>query len=1128
MQRIVFVLALFGMYPLSSNYAVAAIPVPHENPHQADSQQELSRLRNEGVAHFESGIGLKKALASFEAALKISPTSPVELFNLGATQRKLGDLDKATETLLEAADADKLLPHPYYTLGLIYRTRGDARQALTYFTSAHRIAPADPTCNYQLGRLYREAGRDGEALQAFVYTLQLNPSHTGALYQLHLYYQEHGQVERAQRTFEEFSRLKRAASASRRETNEDEGELSSPIAGVASDASAAGAAPEPLSFKAAPRPLAHDVTAFDVNDLDGDGLDDLVVGDRLGRVSILMNRGQGKFEVTQTGALPQHLPVSNLSLQIFARGEGFRVVAGSHAGVFMSDPDRTSAQFDFKQVSGKDASHGVAFADLDHDGDVDMVVGRFEEVLINQGNAQFRSSAYLDPAAGRSVSSGSDLLTFADLGGHDSIDAVVYTAAGRPRLLQDALGGKHVLEGGDSFGTGGGVIWSAAADVNGDGRIDLLTATAAGLVIHYNAGRLQFRASAPVAPFGQKPVGHAALAVADFDNDGRPDIIALNANGGGFVWRNLDGRRFETEPVDSALQPDIKAPLAISDVDNDGRLDLLVLTSSGDLSWLQNTSAHVGGLARLTLKGLRSAPSGLHAEVEVRRGTYYAKSVSSGRLLPIALGRENYAEVVRITWADGFVESKFKVDGGQHWTFPESERVSGSCPSVYAWNGQRFNFVTDAFISGPMGVPLRPGRYFPVDHDEYVRIPGELLRPDRGHLRIAVTEELREAVYLDSVKLLALDHPENTEAYPNEYLLPGEAPEFKLHVSAAAHPPPAAVDQSGADVLDLIARADQRYPANFRRLAYDGYAEPQGVEFTLPSGASAAANLRLLLTGWFYYFESSSLISAAQRTDLPMIWPQVQVWTHGHWLPVMPIGLPSGKDKTVVVDLAHKLPDDARRLRIWTNLALYWDRIAIDMSAPPADATHLQTAPLRTARLDFRGFSGLQRPKAGFPQPERFDYQRVHFSAPWDPLEGIYTRYGDVREPLRAQDSQFAVFGSGDEIMLDFDARALQRPPAGWKRDYLLYLNGYVKDGDRNTAHAGSVEPLPFSGMHQYPYSSDEARAAPWHTAAYRSYERKYQFRKPLRFTGVPLALAAPADAGASARPFDPNRGMQR
>lgn len=101
----------------------------HENPHQTDPVQELWRLRSEGASHFESGIGLKKALAAFEAAVSLRPGSAIELFNLGATQRKLGNLDQAARTLLLAIKADGTLAHAYYTLGLISRSKGDAGQA---------------------------------------------------------------------------------------------------------------------------------------------------------------------------------------------------------------------------------------------------------------------------------------------------------------------------------------------------------------------------------------------------------------------------------------------------------------------------------------------------------------------------------------------------------------------------------------------------------------------------------------------------------------------------------------------------------------------------------------------------------------------------------------------------------------------------------------------------------------------------------------------------------------------------------------------------------------------------------------------------------------------------------------
>ena len=170
---------------------------------------------------------------------------------------------------------------------------------------------------------------------------------------------------------------------------------------------------------------------------------------------------------------------------------------------------------------------------------------------------------------------------------------------------------------------------------------------------------------------------------------------------------------------------------------------------------------------------------------------------------------------------------------------------------------------------------------------------------------------------------------------------------------------------------------------------------------------------------------------------------------------------------------------------------------------------------MRNGRLRFRGFSQLVRGNGEFPQPERFDYSRVHYSAMWNPLRGKYTRYGDVRELLASADSRFTVFGSGDEALLEFNAAALSPLAPNWRRDFFLYLNGYVKDGDYYTAHAGAVDPMPFAGMQSYPFSDADRREAPFDSPAYRAYLAQFQTRDPLRFTGPWLArdplIPAPA-----------------
>jgi hypothetical protein len=189
----------------------------------------------------------------------------------------------------------------------------------------------------------------------------------------------------------------------------------------------------------------------------------------------------------------------------------------------------------------------------------------------------------------------------------------------------------------------------------------------------------------------------------------------------------------------------------------------------------------------------------------------------------------------------------------------------------------------------------------------------------------------------------------------------------------------------------------------------------------------------------------------------------------GGWIPVIEdMGIPAGKPKTIAVDVTGLLPAGGATLRIETSLVVYWDEIYL-ARAPETPRLTLTSLDPATADLRFRGFSRVEiHPER--KQPERFVYADVRPTAMWNPTPGLYTRYGDVTELLSAVDDRFVVMGSGDEVRLLFDGSALPALPDGWTRDFLLHVDGWAKDGDANTAHSQTVEPLPFHGMPQYPY----------------------------------------------------------
>jgi hypothetical protein len=101
-----------------------------------------------------------------------------------------------------------------------------------------------------------------------------------------------------------------------------------------------------------------------------------------------------------------------------------------------------------------------------------------------------------------------------------------------------------------------------------------------------------------------------------------------------------------------------------------------------------------------------------------------------------------------------------------------------------------------------------------------------------------------------------------------------------------------------------------------------------------------------------------------------------------------------------------------------------------------------------------------------------------------------------VQSLLDVIDDRLVIMGSGDELRLRFDAAALPALPSGWRRDFLLTVDGWAKDGDANTAHSQSVEPLPYHAMPQYPYAAPDSYPTGGEHTLYREH---YNTRPALR-----------------------------
>ena len=374
-------------------------------------------------------------------------------------------------------------------------------------------------------------------------------------------------------------------------------------------------------------------------------------------------------------------------------------------------------------------------------------------------------------------------------------------------------------------------------------------------------------------------------------------------------------------------------------------------------------------------------------------------------------------------------------------------------------------------------------------------------------------EPMEEVVYLDAVKLLAVDHPASEEVYPNEYFASNPPyPDFKVVTSSKARPPAGAWDDKGNDLLpDLLAH---KYIGNFDLLPFKGFTKPHSLILDLGERYRGGP-LRLLMHGEIEYFTATGMYAASQagieatapyvEAEVPAndmagegarptrnlsdknVRPTQSMAGEGarptrtlsdrnvrptqaaKWARVSDdMGFPAGLPKTITADLSDKLPQGTTRIRITTNLQIYWDSILIDRSEQN-EKFKLTSIPLTRANLEYHGY-----PRQIEDQPPgnvKYAYEQVSRTGPYARQAGEYTRYGDVLPLLSSFDDKLVVFGSGEEVALEFDPATLPVLPKGWTRDYFFMANGYEKDMDFYAAEGSTVAPLPFRRMGTYPYS---------------------------------------------------------
>ncbi|HTI70584.1 MAG TPA: FG-GAP-like repeat-containing protein [Candidatus Limnocylindria bacterium] len=1031
---------------------------------------------NSGKSYFDSG-NYVQAIAAFQKALAMNPANPDVHLNLANGFLRAGQPDRVLTHASEALQLEPGNAAAFYLAGCALLRQGAFSNAVQNLSQAKQIDRTVNAVGFQLGRAYLGWDKLQDAATEFTETLEFEKEHPSAHYQLSQVFLREGLKDEAARELAEHQRIQSGKSGASDDPAVFERCKHTEII-------APSELEQPTNTGAVVRFIDQTETAFGPEatqfagplallDLNQQGWNDLLAFRKDGDLQLLWNTN-GTFR-SRTAAIrvptgkTHALIVGDLQNDRFddaiILGEkGTQVIRFATNGS-ATDVTGSAGLQDLKAAAG-------AVVDMDFTGRLGLLVagregGRFRVFtnLTSLGGQEILPAVFRERKLADATSSFSGVSQVAvDDWNNDDLPDVFLTRRGQPPalLVNQRASGLGVSSVRNDWPE---AIGLAIGDLNGDRRNDLLLITENALAIYFGGLKEPYRIPA-------RHHGLSSVRLLDYDHDGWLDVVAWGDQGLR-VWRNRGRHGFHEMTTELGLQILANRPVThfvAADFDKDGDSDWIVALASGGLRYLRNDGANVNGLLKLHPIGNRSNANGLGIRVELAAGNWHAIRTIQSLPVEIGIGRHTKIDAVTVRWFDNqLVETDVTANPREiHPLLEITSRNTGSCPYLYAWDGHGYRFVTDVLSAAPLGLPAREGVYIEPNPHEWLRLGTEQEFPARGgNYEIRLTEELREVLYLDQVRLVAVDHPANWEAHTTSKLV--SPPSFSnpgatglVHRRSLV----SATRLDGTDVTTELKEIDQRRasPPGTLNPQIRGTAVSHG--YILDFGELDVSRPWVMaLTGWLRFGGGMGNMAASRIADFPNPFPLLDAETsRGVWQRVdVTVGAPAGKTKTILVDLAGKLPAGTRRLRLSESLELHWDCISLWEKPTGPDPTETIVAP-KTAHLHWRGFSTVAEPVWGEHVSPAYD--QVQLRPPWRITpSGWATRYGNVTELLAHEDNALAIVAGGDELSLSFAASGLPPKPSGMERTFFLALTGWDKDADYHVPTGDQIEPLPWQGQ---------------------------------------------------------------
>ncbi len=1000
-----------------------------------------------------------------------------------------GDELRALAIVTEVLEQDPQHHRALYVAGLMYFYLGDSESAQRFFQRLLDDGVSNAHVHYFAAEVLSQTGQLEQAVAEYQQAIAIDPYLRSAYYGAALILRQLGRMDEAREhiaTYQRFANNPRAHLAEFRYTRM--GVLAEALAVGRDEPDRPKTETEGPLFAESRRIMALDLDAGQLSlttaDLNDNGLQDLFLAGGPGQANVVLVQDNGGFV-----AIEDH-PLAGID-DVTAAGWADFDNSGA-TGVYLCRSGRNllldghqnqwSAAAGSEDVDDAGRCADLAIFDADHDGDVDIFVVNADadnELLNNNLNGTWRRLSEEGELDLSGPAGGSRQVLAVDLDGNRIVDILVLNQ--RPphqAWINDRLWQYRPAEGLDSL-LQTPVIAIGSADFNADGRSELVSLEADGsLRLWRFQADGQWR-DQKLARIDLAAPDSAALATLDLDGNGRADILAHHADGFE-VWQLAPEDDFSASRLHAESVPLLAMTPIIIDPAQGPALAAVVREDEGTALaiWPAGQGRHAFMAIRPSGRsdrgeGMRSNASGIGTHMLVRSASrwsifeaYDQHSAPGQSLQPVAigLGQHGRADFVRFHWTDGVLQTEMDLVAGKTHDVAEVQRQLASCPVLFAWNGERYDFVSDLLGVAGIGFFLEPGVYSEPRPWEYFKFPPGSIAPRDGRYKIKIAEPMEEIAYIDTARLHIHDLPPGWSMSVDERMHTGGGPEptgdpIFYRQSDVLHPARAMSQYSG-DVTDILAEANlsavppgERHPHFLGRLVDEHVLTLEFDQIVNPDGRQPV----LVANGWVEYPYSQTLFSAWQA-DASYTPPSLEAFADGQWVMVYKqFGYPAGMPREMALPLAD-LPPETTRLRLRGNWEVYWDHIRLVYPEAPPENLVSHSLAIDKARLAKTGFARRDTLDQRLPY---YDYNdRSPF---WDTKypRGFYTALGPVEALVERANNAFAIVGPGEELHLEFAAPA--SAPDNFKRVVVLEVRGFAKDMDLYTRDGETVEPMPYA-----------------------------------------------------------------